>query len=258
VRRPTQRRCQRPWPPPCCTREPCSSTGAGSSTPPAQSRRSMSWSSCVRAAGLRPWLSAPPSPPPMKARMSWGVRRAAPRGRAGGRRPDPLAGDLVSGVERTAGIGGWPTTRVLQRDDVIIADLAPRVTGYWAASPAPPGSMTSTACAHEGASAAVIFGGPDIAVLDHEHTGTVGTPFRPARMSSSVRVSHSRSASSRPTRTTGLLRQFQQARGGVGGAPQGTAVVDVEDHWRTSSLRDPDQAAGRPRSLKNGLPSPAR
>lgn len=46
----------------------------------------------------------------------------------------PFAGDVVSGVQRTADIGGWPTSRVLQGDDVVITDLAPRVGGYWADS----------------------------------------------------------------------------------------------------------------------------
>lgn len=46
----------------------------------------------------------------------------------------PFAGDLISGVERTAAIGGWPSTRVLGDGDPVIADLAPRVSGYWADS----------------------------------------------------------------------------------------------------------------------------
>jgi Xaa-Pro aminopeptidase len=46
----------------------------------------------------------------------------------------PVAGDLLSGVERTAGVGGWPAGRVLQEGDPVVADLAPRVGGYWADS----------------------------------------------------------------------------------------------------------------------------
>jgi Xaa-Pro dipeptidase len=42
-----------------------------------------------------------------------------------------VAGDLVSGRERTAAIGGWPTERVIQTGDAVICDLGPRVDGYW-------------------------------------------------------------------------------------------------------------------------------
>jgi Xaa-Pro aminopeptidase len=43
----------------------------------------------------------------------------------------PVAGDLVSGVDRTAAIGGFPTNRVIQAGDPILCDLAPRSHGYW-------------------------------------------------------------------------------------------------------------------------------
>ena len=43
----------------------------------------------------------------------------------------PVAGDLLSGRARTAGVGGWPTGRIIEPGDPIIADLAPRVSGYW-------------------------------------------------------------------------------------------------------------------------------
>lgn len=46
----------------------------------------------------------------------------------------PFTGDLVTGVARTAAVGGWPTARQLQVGDPVIADLAPRVDGYWADS----------------------------------------------------------------------------------------------------------------------------
>jgi Xaa-Pro dipeptidase len=46
----------------------------------------------------------------------------------------PFTGDLVSGPERTAAVGGWPGARRLQVGDLVIADLAPRVAGYWADS----------------------------------------------------------------------------------------------------------------------------
>lgn len=42
-----------------------------------------------------------------------------------------VAGDLVSGRERTAAIGGWPGPRLIGRGDAVLSDLAPRVEGYW-------------------------------------------------------------------------------------------------------------------------------
>ena len=42
-----------------------------------------------------------------------------------------VTGDLVSGQARTAAVGGWATDRVIERGDAVIADLAPRVDGYW-------------------------------------------------------------------------------------------------------------------------------
>lgn len=43
----------------------------------------------------------------------------------------PVTGDFLSGVERTAGMGGWPVGRILEPSDPVISDLAPRVGGYW-------------------------------------------------------------------------------------------------------------------------------
>lgn len=43
----------------------------------------------------------------------------------------PVAGDLVTGVERTARVGGWPIERRLEAGDPVLCDLAPRVCGYW-------------------------------------------------------------------------------------------------------------------------------
>lgn len=43
----------------------------------------------------------------------------------------PVAGDFVSGRERTAAIGGPATDRVMRAGDPVIADLAPRIGGYW-------------------------------------------------------------------------------------------------------------------------------
>lgn len=42
-----------------------------------------------------------------------------------------VAADLVSGRERTAAVGGWPTGRALGYGDPVLCDLAPRVAGYW-------------------------------------------------------------------------------------------------------------------------------
>jgi Xaa-Pro dipeptidase len=42
-----------------------------------------------------------------------------------------VAGDLVSGRERTAAAGGWPSSRLIKPGDAVLADLAPRVEGYW-------------------------------------------------------------------------------------------------------------------------------
>ncbi len=42
-----------------------------------------------------------------------------------------VAGDLLSGRERTAAISGWPGSRRIQRHDAVLADLAPRFEGYW-------------------------------------------------------------------------------------------------------------------------------
>jgi Xaa-Pro aminopeptidase len=42
-----------------------------------------------------------------------------------------VAGDFLSGRERTAGVAGWPIDRVIERGDPLLSDLAPRVSGYW-------------------------------------------------------------------------------------------------------------------------------
>jgi Xaa-Pro dipeptidase len=43
----------------------------------------------------------------------------------------PIYSDVTSGIERTAGVGGFPTDRVIQEGDPILIDLAPRSHGYW-------------------------------------------------------------------------------------------------------------------------------
>ncbi|MGC5223549.1 M24 family metallopeptidase [Micromonospora sp. DT81.3] len=45
-----------------------------------------------------------------------------------------IAGDLLSGPDRTAGVGGWPTSRRIAENDPVIFDFAPRINGYWADS----------------------------------------------------------------------------------------------------------------------------
>ena len=42
-----------------------------------------------------------------------------------------MAGDFVSGRERTAACGGWPIARMIEPGDPVISDLAPRMAGYW-------------------------------------------------------------------------------------------------------------------------------
>ena len=42
-----------------------------------------------------------------------------------------VAGDFVSGRERTSRIGGWPTGRRIEAGDPVICDLSPRVGRYW-------------------------------------------------------------------------------------------------------------------------------
>ncbi len=47
---------------------------------------------------------------------------------------DAFIADLVTGVDRTSHVSGGPTPRRLEAGDPVIADLAPRVQGYWADS----------------------------------------------------------------------------------------------------------------------------
>lgn len=54
----------------------------------------------------------------------------------------PITGDLVSGAERTANVGGWPLGRPIEEGDLILVDLAPRLDGYW-------GDSCNTLCAGE-------------------------------------------------------------------------------------------------------------
>ncbi len=42
-----------------------------------------------------------------------------------------LAGDLVSGRDRTAAVGGLPSDRMIGEGDPVICDLVPRSRGYW-------------------------------------------------------------------------------------------------------------------------------
>jgi Xaa-Pro aminopeptidase len=56
------------------------------------------------------------------------VRRAMET-EAGGR--VCVVGELSAGRERAAGVFDWPRTVVLAEGDPVVADLAPRVAGYW-------------------------------------------------------------------------------------------------------------------------------
>lgn len=43
----------------------------------------------------------------------------------------PITGDFLSGAQRTAGFTGWPINRIIEPGDPVMADLAPRIDGYW-------------------------------------------------------------------------------------------------------------------------------
>jgi Xaa-Pro dipeptidase len=58
----------------------------------------------------------------------WGEMKASLEMRAGGRLP--LLADLVAGP-RTGDIGGPPGSYVLQEGDPVMADIVPRLDGYW-------------------------------------------------------------------------------------------------------------------------------
>lgn len=59
----------------------------------------------------------------------WGRMRTAMERSAGER--CAMAGEYLSGIERTSVLGLQPTERALQAGDPIVCDLAPRVNGYW-------------------------------------------------------------------------------------------------------------------------------
>jgi Xaa-Pro dipeptidase len=59
---------------------------------------------------------------------AWAAVRAAMEQAAGGR--FPLLADFISGP-RTAGVEGPPGARPLAEGDLLIADLVPRIDGYW-------------------------------------------------------------------------------------------------------------------------------
>jgi Xaa-Pro dipeptidase len=58
----------------------------------------------------------------------WGELKAGLEVQAGGRLP--MLADLVAGV-RTGEMGGLPGANVLQEGDPVIADIVPRLDGYW-------------------------------------------------------------------------------------------------------------------------------
>lgn len=59
----------------------------------------------------------------------WGRLRTAMERAAGER--CAMAGEYLSGIDRTSVLGLQPSERALQRGDPIVCDLAPRVNGYW-------------------------------------------------------------------------------------------------------------------------------
>lgn len=59
----------------------------------------------------------------------WGRMRTAMERAAGER--CAMAGEYLSGIERTSVLGLQPTERALETGDPIVCDLAPRVAGYW-------------------------------------------------------------------------------------------------------------------------------
>jgi Xaa-Pro aminopeptidase len=58
----------------------------------------------------------------------WGIMKASMELRAGGRLP--VLADFIAGA-RTAEIGGLPGRYALQPGDAVIADIVPRLDGYW-------------------------------------------------------------------------------------------------------------------------------
>ena len=56
------------------------------------------------------------------------IRRAMETA-AGGRMC--VAGEYSSGVDRTPAVFDWPRNRRLETGDPVVADIAPRVAGYW-------------------------------------------------------------------------------------------------------------------------------
>jgi len=59
---------------------------------------------------------------------AWGAVKASMELKAGGRLP--VLADFIAGA-RTAEIGGLPGRYVLQAGDAVIADIVPRLDGYW-------------------------------------------------------------------------------------------------------------------------------
>jgi Xaa-Pro aminopeptidase len=68
------------------------------------------------------------SEPGMSEIELWGLMKAQLEVTAGGRLP--ILADLVAGL-RTAEIGGLPGGYTMQAGDPIIADIVPRLNGYW-------------------------------------------------------------------------------------------------------------------------------
>ena len=66
-------------------------------------------------------VPAPARAPAARELELWTEVRAAIEAEEGTR--IPVAGDLTSGIERTAAVGGFPTDRVIEEGDPILCDL---------------------------------------------------------------------------------------------------------------------------------------
>jgi Xaa-Pro dipeptidase len=86
----------------------------------------------------------------------------------------PITGDFLSGLQRTAGFTGWPVNRTIEPGDPVMADLAPRIDGYW-------GDSCGTTCVGEPSAAFERLFRTSKAALEH----AVGF-IRPGRTAAEV------------------------------------------------------------------------
>jgi len=88
---------------------------------------SLRWCAHLASVGQRAALQA--ARPGRSELEIWADVRLAMERLEGGRMP--MLGDMASGIDRTAAISGWPTSRIVEEGDPILCDLAPRARGYW-------------------------------------------------------------------------------------------------------------------------------